>query len=130
MKKIIFIIIWFLALYSSANAAWTLSYDACMTETSFFDQMAGICTCTNHPEYAWFPPEFYMIYTQEDMNFACWENTIITAWNPLTTIANNTSTNSISEAWNIMNWPIWYIIYFILWIALVSLVIYAIRKWF
>ena len=50
--------------------------------------------------------------------------------NPITDLANSTGSGAISEAGNIMGWPIGYIVYFSLGLSLMGFVIFAIKKWF
>lgn len=50
--------------------------------------------------------------------------------NSITTLANSTGDAAILEAGNIMGWPIWYIIAFVLGISLLGIVVFAIKKWF
>lgn len=48
--------------------------------------------------------------------------------NPLVTLANDTGSGAIANAWDIMAWPIGYVVYFIIGLALISMVIFALRK--
>jgi hypothetical protein len=50
--------------------------------------------------------------------------------NPITELANSTWGGAISEAGNIMSWPIGYIVYFTLGLSLLGVVIFTIKKFF
>ena len=50
--------------------------------------------------------------------------------NPITDLANTTGNGAITEAWNIMGWPVGYIVYFTLGLSLLWVVIYTIKKFF
>jgi len=50
--------------------------------------------------------------------------------NPITSLANDTWSWAIAEAGNIMDGPIGYLVYFTVWLAVVTLVIFAIKKFF
>lgn len=50
--------------------------------------------------------------------------------NPITDLANNTGSGGITEAGNIMDGPIGYIVYFGLWITLIGVIIFAVKKFF
>ena len=132
MKKkniflLLWILVWLIFSYNQTNASRSLSLDWCTHTFDLFNNTALVCTCTRSPMYAWWPVSFA---DETTINSICWSNVILYPINPLTSIANNTSTSSISEAGNIVNWPIWYIIMFILAISIIWVVIYAIRKWF
>lgn len=50
--------------------------------------------------------------------------------NPVTDLANSVGSWAITNSSSIMNGPIGYIVYFTLWVSLVWVVVYAIKKWF
>jgi len=50
--------------------------------------------------------------------------------NPITSLANSTWSGAITEAGNIMAWPIGYIVYFTLGLSLLWIVIFTIKKFF
>lgn len=50
--------------------------------------------------------------------------------NPITQLANDTWSGSITEAGNIMSGPIGYVVYFGIWLTLIGVVVFAVKKWF
>lgn len=50
--------------------------------------------------------------------------------NPITDLANQTGSGAITEAGNIMAWPIGYIVYFSLGITILWVVILVVKKFF
>jgi len=76
----------------------------------------------------WFP----ITITEIDLNDNCWENEEIIEEenNPITSLANDTWSWAIAEAGNIMDGPIGYLVYFTIWLLIISLIIFAIKKFF
>lgn len=50
--------------------------------------------------------------------------------NPITDLANQVWSWATNSASSVMAGPIGYIVYFTLWISLVGVVVYAVKKWF
>lgn len=49
--------------------------------------------------------------------------------NPLTQVVNDTASGWLTEAWNIMQGPIGYFVYFSLGLAVVGLWVYTVKTW-
>jgi len=50
--------------------------------------------------------------------------------NPITDLANTTGSGAITEAGNLLNGPIGYVVYFTLGLSVLGLAVYTIKRWF
>ena len=133
MFKKIFIILSILFInFSSSYASWSITGDGVNDTKTYWDWNYNwyIAECTNKIEIIGLHiPEgsldmMYSINDKDSMDLACGEN------NPITKLTHETGQETTLEAGNIMTWPIWYIIYFTLWLSLLGVVIFTIKKFF
>lgn len=50
--------------------------------------------------------------------------------NPLVELTGDTASGAIATSWDIMWGPIGYVVYFVIWLAVVGTVVAVVKKWF
>lgn len=135
MKKFLlfFVLIFsFVFLINNAGAEWTIDW---ISEYIWTWDFEFITYCTNSPMTVWWHPNWFLLNmdlpnNSSWMDILCWPNTTTSAGNPVTDLANDTWNGGIEESWNIMDWPIGDLIYFLLWITIITIVVLAIKSIF
>lgn len=121
----LFIFFW----YNQSNA--TRKIDGSL----IYDWNWQITECSLAPYYVWYvTPNQMLMYWGISINDVCWDNPVVPTTiqyvdqvNPL---ANQIWNWWISRTTGFLSWPFWYVLYFIIWISLLTSIIYAVRKWF
>lgn len=50
--------------------------------------------------------------------------------NPLVLLTNNTASGALTTSGDLMAGPIGYVVYFVIWLAIVGTVVAVVKKWF